>query len=91
LRLDRVAERRGLLHDSGPAEEDRARQQTRERQTDNGQPQRMRQPDNAAEPVGRGVERDAKQHSGKDQKQGCGEMPGEQQQGRKCDDADAAD
>jgi hypothetical protein len=51
----------------------------------------MRQLDNAAEPVGHGVERDAKQHSGKDQKQGRGEMPGEQQQRCKCNDADAAD
>src|SRR5258708_21594018 len=56
LRFDRFAQRGGLLHDSAPAEEDHARQQTRECQTDNRQPQRMRQPDNAAEPFGRGVD-----------------------------------
>ena len=91
LRFDRVAQRGGLLRDRGAAEEDHARQQASEHQADDRQPQRMRQPDDAAEQIGHGVERDAEQHAGKDQKQRRGEIPGEQQQRGESDDADAAD
>jgi len=79
-----------LLHDGGATEKDHARQQAGEHQADNRQPQRMRQSDQAAEHIGHGVERDTEQHSGKDQKQRRGEIPGENQQSGKCDDADAA-
>ena len=80
LRFDRIAQHGGLLRDGAAAEEDHARQQAGEHQTDDRQPQRMRQPDDATEQLGHGVERDTEQHSGKDQKQRRGEIPGEQQQ-----------
>ena len=89
--LMRVAQHRRLLGDGGAAEEDDARQHAREHQADDRQPQRMRQPDDAPEQVAHGVEGDAEQHAGKNQKQGRGEMPGEQQQGGEQHDADAAD
>ena len=91
LRLDGVAQHGGLLRDGGAAEEDHAGQQRREHQADDGQPQRVRQLDHAAEHIGHGVERDAQQHAGEDQEQRRGEIPGEQQQRGKADDADAAD
>ena len=91
LRFDRVAQHRGLLGDGGAAEEDDTRQHRRQRQADDGQPQRMRQLHHAAEQVGHGVEGDAEQHAGKDQEQRRGESPGEQQQGCEQHDADAAD
>ena len=91
LRLDGVAQHRGLLRDGGAAEKHHARQQARQHQADDREPQRMRQPDHAAEQVGHGIERDAEQHAGEDQEQRRGEIPGEQQQRRKRDDADAAD
>jgi len=90
LRFDRIAQHRCLLRDGGAAEENHAGQQPREHQADNCQPQRMRQAGNVAEQFGHGVERDAEQHSREDQKQRRGEVPGKQQQGCKCDDADAA-
>jgi len=68
------------LRDGGAAEKNHPRQQACEHQTDDRQPQRMRQFDDAAEQIGHGVERDTQQHSGKDQKQRRGEIPGEQQQ-----------
>ena len=91
LRLDRVAQHGGLLRDGGAAEKDHARQQAGEHQADDRQPQRMRQPDDAAEQFGHGVERDAEQHAGEDQEQRRGEIPGEQQQRGEQHDADAAD
>jgi hypothetical protein len=91
LRFDRIAQRGGLLRDGGAAKEDHARQKAGEHQTDNGEAQPMRQPDDMAEHRGHGVESDTKQHAGEDQKQGRGEIPGEHQQRCKCDDADAAD
>ena len=73
------------------AEEDDARQHARHRQAHDGQPQRMREADDTPEQVAHGVERHAEQHAGKNQKQRRGEIPGEQQQRDKQDDADAAD
>src|ERR1700676_3710675 len=68
LRLDRAAQYGCLLRDGGAAEEDHAGQQPSEYQTDNRQPQRMRQPDDAAKLIGQGVERHTEQDSGEDQK-----------------------
>ena len=51
----------------------------------------MRQPDDAAEHIGHRVERDTEQHPRENQKQCRSEIPGEQQQGREYDDANAAD
>src|SRR5947199_7287632 len=58
-----VTECRCLLGDSGAAEKDHSRQETRKHQAYNREPQRMRQPDDAAQHRGHGVKRNAKQHS----------------------------
>ena len=91
LRFDRVAQHGRLLRDGGAAEEDDARQHRREREADDHQPQRMRQPDQAAEQIGHGVQRDPEQHSREDQEQRGGERPGEHQQRCEQHNADAAD
>src|ERR1700722_15607098 len=90
LRFDRIAQHGCLLCDGSAAEEDHARQQAREHQTDDRQPQRMSQPDDATEQLGHGIERDTEQHSGKDQKQRRGEIPGEQHQRCKQHGSDTA-
>ena len=55
-----------MLGDSGAAEKDHSRQETRKHQAYNREPQRMRQPDDAAQHRGHGVKRNAKQHSRED-------------------------
>jgi hypothetical protein len=74
-----------------PPRKTNARQHARDHQADHRQPQRMRQPHHAPEQVAHGVEGDAEQDAGKYQKQGCGELPGEREQGGEQHDADAAD
>ena len=91
LRLDRVAERAGLLGDGGAAEDHDTGQDSRQRHAHDGEPQRVRQLGGPAEQVGHGVEGDTEQHAGKDQEQRRREGPGEQQQGCEQHDADAAD
>ena len=85
LRFDGVAQHLCLVGDGRAAKEDHAGQQRREHETDGGKPQRMRKLRHAAEQVGHGVERDAEQHAREDQKQRRGEIPGRDQQRRKCD------
>jgi len=49
LRFDGIAQHGGLLRDGGATEEDHARQQARQHQTDDRQPQRMGQPEDATD------------------------------------------
>ena len=70
LRLDGVAEHRGLLGDGGAAEKGTPDEQRRQRRGRRSPAAPHAAADKRGRAVGHGVERDAEQHAGEDQEQG---------------------
>ena len=90
LRLERVAQNGGLPCDGCAAEEHHAGEHARQHDADQRKAERVWPAHHLLQKVRHGRKGDAEQDACEDEEQGGGVGPGEQQEGRKSDNADAA-